>query len=484
MAPNQLVFGNGSNEVIQLLIAAFLGPGEEVITSQPTFLVYQKAVQAQGGVNRVVPLVDMHHDLDAIAGQITKKTRLIFLDNPNNPCGTVFSNEAFAAFLDKVPDQVIVALDEAYVDFVEPGLRIDARDYLKHRVPVVALRTFSKAYGLAGLRVGYGLMHADIADYLHRVRQPFNVNLPAQAGALAALGDDEHYEKTIAFTREGIAWLSSEVEKLGCRPFPTQTNFFLIDVKADGKKLYEALLHQGVIVRPMNAYGYPTYIRITVGLPAENQALHQGPDHGAWRGGPCLTPKPSSPSTAPRAPEKARSAGGWPRSSILPIWTPAPCTGRWASPWNGSPLIWPTRPALKKCLADIELTLTPNGDDDVRVLLNGEDVSQAIRTPEMGLVASRVSANPLVREKLTGLQRQLGEKGGIVAEGRDMGTVVFPKAPCKFFLNASPEERARRRQAQLAEKGQTVDYQELLDQISKRDYDDSRRELAPLKPAA
>ena len=139
--------------------------------------------------------------------------------------------------------------------------------------------------------------------------------------------------------------------------------------------------------------------------------------------------------------------------------------------------------ALAQCLAKIELTLVPNGDDDVRVLLGDEDSSQAIRTPEMALVASRVSANPLVREKLTALQRQLGEKGGIVAEGRDMGTVVFPKAACKFFLNASAEERARRRQAQLAEKGQTVDYQEILDQISKRDYDDSRRALAPLKPA-
>ena len=140
-------------------------------------------------------------------------------------------------------------------------------------------------------------------------------------------------------------------------------------------------------------------------------------------------------------------------------------------------------PALAQCLAAVELTLVPNGDDDVRVLLGGEDISLAIRTPEMALVASRVSANPLVREKLTAMQRQLGEKGGIVAEGRDMGTVVFPKAPCKFFLNASAEERARRRQTQLAEKGQSVDYQEILDQISKRDYDDSRRELAPLKPA-
>jgi CMP/dCMP kinase len=140
--------------------------------------------------------------------------------------------------------------------------------------------------------------------------------------------------------------------------------------------------------------------------------------------------------------------------------------------------------SLAQCLAAIELTLVPNGDDDVRVLLNGEDVSQAIRTPEMGLIASRVSANPLVREKLTALQRQLGEKGGLVAEGRDMGTVVFPQAPYKFFLDASAEVRARRRQKQMAEKGQSVDYQEILDQIRKRDYDDSRRELAPLKPAA
>lgn len=139
--------------------------------------------------------------------------------------------------------------------------------------------------------------------------------------------------------------------------------------------------------------------------------------------------------------------------------------------------------SLIKCLDAVELTLIPNGDDDVLVMLNGEDVSRAIRTPEMGLVASRVSANPVVREKLTALQRQLGEKGGIVAEGRDMGTVVFPQATGKFFLNASAEERARRRQKQLAEKGQTVDYQEILDQINKRDYDDSRRQHAPLKAA-
>ena len=271
VAPQELVFGNGSNEIIELIVNTFLSPGDVVITSHPTFLVYQKMVQARGGVNRVVKLADMHHDLDAIAAAISDKTRLIFLDNPNNPTGTVFTPAQFEAFLARVPESVIVVLDEAYVDFVEPAIRMDARKYLNGSPAVVALRTFSKAYGLAGLRIGYGLMNREVAGYINRVRQPFNVNTLAQLGARGALADDDHYNKTYQLTKEGIAWLDGEVTALGCKVFPTQTTFFLIDVGMDCKKLYEAMLHQGVIVRPMAAYDYPSYIRITVGLPAENQ---------------------------------------------------------------------------------------------------------------------------------------------------------------------------------------------------------------------
>jgi len=271
--PEELVFGNGSNEIIELLVSTFLSPGEEVITSHPTFLVYQKMVQAQGGVNRVVPLKNLRHDLDAIAALVTDKTRLIFLDNPNNPTGTIFSPREFEDFLAKVPETVIVVLDEAYLDFVDAGQRIDARAFLQHPTPVVALRTFSKAYGLAGLRVGYGLMRAEIAGYLHRLRQPFNVNSLAQVGALACLDDEEHYRNTLAMTRDGMAWLHQEIAKLGCRPLGSQANFFLVDVGVKGKLLYEKLLSRGVIVRPMDAYGFPDYIRITVGLPEENQRL-------------------------------------------------------------------------------------------------------------------------------------------------------------------------------------------------------------------
>jgi len=290
VAPEELVFGNGSNEVIELLIAAFLEPGDEVVTSQPTFLVYQTMVQARGGVNRVVPLKEIApgaaltssggglplglvHDLEGILAQINERTRLIFLDNPNNPTGTIFGRTEFNGFLARVPEEVIVVLDEAYVDFVDHPERIDVRRYLGHKTPVVGLRTFSKAYGLAGLRIGYGVLHRELAGYLHRVRQPFNVNLPAQVGALAALDDDEHYRLTLEHTHDSVAWLVRKITALGCRVFDTHTNFFLVDVGSDGKGFYEAMLYQGVIVRPMTAYGYPGFIRITVGTDAENRRL-------------------------------------------------------------------------------------------------------------------------------------------------------------------------------------------------------------------
>jgi len=268
---DDIMVGNGSNEIIGLLVAAFVQPGEEVITSHPTFLMYQKFVQIQGGTNKVVELQEMQHDLEGIRAAVTDKTRLIFLDIPNNPTGTVVDKETFDTFLKQLPEHVIVALDEAYVDFVDPEVRIDAQSYIKQQKPVVALRTFSKAYGLSGLRLGYGLMPAEIANYLDRVRQPFNVNSLAQTGGVAALQDDEYYQLTLQRTRQGIFWLSQEVAKLGCRPLPTHTNFFLIDIGGEAKKLYEHMLHKGVIVRPMQAYGYPNFIRITVGQEHENQ---------------------------------------------------------------------------------------------------------------------------------------------------------------------------------------------------------------------
>ncbi|MGD9948818.1 MAG: histidinol-phosphate transaminase [Desulfobulbus sp.] len=273
-APEEIVLGSGSNEVIEFLVKAFVGTGDMVITSHPSFLMYQKFVQVRGGENVVLPLKEMRHDLEAIAARVTDRTRLIFIDNPNNPTGTLISREEFDRFLRSLPQSVIVVVDEAYVDFVDAKERIDILGYIRdcESIPaVVSLRTFSKAFGLAGLRVGFGIMHREVASLLHRVRQPFNINLPAQAGALAALSDVAHYQRTLTGTSEGRAWLSTEVAKLGCTPYPSYTNFFLIDVKGDATKLYEAMLYKGVIVRSMKAYGYPEFIRITVGTEAENQ---------------------------------------------------------------------------------------------------------------------------------------------------------------------------------------------------------------------
>ena len=273
VAPEQLVFGNGSNEVIEFLVKAFVKEDDEVITSHPSFLMYQKFVQIRGGRNQVVELRDMHHDLDRIASLVSPKTRLIFIDNPNNPTGNLLSREWLSDFLAGLPDNVIVVLDEAYIDFVDQDHLYDTLALIEERQDrcgVVLLRTFSKAYGLAGLRIGFGIMAAPLADCLQKVRQPFNINLIAQQGALAALGDREFYLYTLSKTAAGKRFLMEGVEKLGCRPFASQTNFFLIDVHTDATILYEAMLRKGVIIRSMKAYGFETYIRVNVGTDEEN----------------------------------------------------------------------------------------------------------------------------------------------------------------------------------------------------------------------
>lgn len=272
--PEEIVLGNGSNEIIEFLVKAFVREGDEVITSHPSFLMYQKFVQVRGGVNRVLPLKGMHHDLEAILEAVTDRTRLIFIDDPNNPTGTYIEAERLASFLNAVPESVIVVLDQAYVDFMDENL-ITPIDSLigksEGRCPVVLLRTFSKAYGLSGLRVGFGLMAAEVAQSLHKVRQPFNINSLAQAGALAALEDDDYFEETVRKTRAGMNYLMEKLASMGCTCYPSQTNFFLIDLAREADPLYEAMLYKGVIVRSMRAYGFPTFIRITVGTREENE---------------------------------------------------------------------------------------------------------------------------------------------------------------------------------------------------------------------
>ncbi|MBE9532056.1 MAG: aminotransferase class I/II-fold pyridoxal phosphate-dependent enzyme, partial [Proteobacteria bacterium] len=262
--------GNGSNEVIEQLINVF-GVGGEVVYPEPSFAVYPIAVKAHGAKGVSVPLKDgFKIDLEAIAKSITTDTRLVFIANPNNPTGTMVGAKEFDAFMEQVPDSVIVCMDEAYAEYVTSDDYPDTLKYVKEGRRIIGLRTFSKIYGLAGLRVGYGFAPAEIIGYLERVRQPFNVNSLALAAALGAIDDDEHVHMSREVNAAGLEYLYSELDRLKVEYVPTQANFFLIKV-GDGKGVYGGLLKLGVIVRPMASYGLGEYIRVTVGLVEENE---------------------------------------------------------------------------------------------------------------------------------------------------------------------------------------------------------------------
>jgi histidinol-phosphate aminotransferase len=273
LASGEVFVGNGSNEVIELLVKAFVSEGDQVITSHPSYVMYRNFVKMSSGDNVLVPLKKMSHDLSSILAGITDKTRLVFLDNPNNPTGTSIEPVKLYTFLSKVPEDVIVVLDQAYVEYMESDQQVDVYSLIKNvkaRCPVVSVRTFSHAYGLSGLRVGFGLMPEEIAFCLHKVRQPYNVNGIAQLAAQAALEDDAYLLTIIERTWAARDFLRSELVKCGCVSYPSQTNFILVDVQGKADPLCEAMLHKGVIIRSLRSYGFPDCIRVSVGTEEEN----------------------------------------------------------------------------------------------------------------------------------------------------------------------------------------------------------------------
>jgi len=271
VAPGNIVLGNGSDEIIGMLARVLLRPGEEVIMNDPSFSMYAIMTRLSEAVPVQVPLVDKAVDLETIAAAVTPRTRLIFLTNPHNPTGSAFTGAQLEKFLAAVPETVTIVMDEAYVEFAREGQCADSRRFFDDRRLLVTLRTFSKAYGLAGLRVGYGIMPAELAELLNRVRQPFNVNSLAQAAALAALDDTDFLDHTRRTVQEGLENLAAAMTDMGLTCFPTQANFMLVDVQTDADSIFEKLLEAGVIVRSMVSYGYPTCLRITAGLPGENE---------------------------------------------------------------------------------------------------------------------------------------------------------------------------------------------------------------------
>jgi len=269
--PENLILGNGSNEVLQVIGETFVEPGDEIVYAEQAFVVYMlvsKVCQAKAVTS---PLKDYTHDLEAMADCITDKTKVIFIANPNNPTGTMVTASQVEKFMKLVPDDVLVAFDEAYYEYVERGDVPQTLKYVHDGRNVIVLRTFSKIYGLAGLRIGYGIANEKIIEIMNRVRQPFNANLIAQAAARASLKDEEHVTRSRRVNNEGKVYLYGKLEKIGLDYVPSEANFVLVHLGRQGKEVADELLKLGVIVRPVAGYDFPNSIRVTVGTPEENR---------------------------------------------------------------------------------------------------------------------------------------------------------------------------------------------------------------------
>ncbi|MCX7918552.1 MAG: histidinol-phosphate transaminase [bacterium] len=264
---DEIILGSGSDEIISMLAQTFISPGDEAVTSAFSFVRYEQAVQLMDGVMKFAPMREYTYDLPAIAKLITSKTKLVFIANPNNPTGTMVDKTAVAEFMENVPPEVLVVFDEAYYEYALSPEYPQTFDYFRQGKNVIILRTFSKIYGLAGFRVGYGFGKPELLNMLHKVRPPFNVNRMAQIAALASLDDDDHVTRSRETNQRGKEYLYAECARLGLEYVPTAANFILIKCKTDANRVFETLLRQGVIVRQIGA----EYIRVTIGTMPQNE---------------------------------------------------------------------------------------------------------------------------------------------------------------------------------------------------------------------
>ncbi len=270
VAADQITLGNGSNEILELLARAFLTPSLEVLFSQHAFAVYPIVTQAVGATAVVIPALNYGYDLNAMAKRVNQNTRLVFIANPNNPTGTILGKAGLENFISNLPKHCLCVLDEAYYEYINENLRVNSIEWLKTYPNLIITRTFSKAYGLAGLRIGYSLSSPEIADILNRVRQPFNVNSLALVAAESALADKEYLNQTVNLNAQGMQQLTHGFQNLGLTWIPSSGNFVSVDMCRSAQPIYEALLQKGVIVRPVANYEMPNHLRITVGTLDEN----------------------------------------------------------------------------------------------------------------------------------------------------------------------------------------------------------------------
>lgn len=270
---DQLLFGNGSDELIKMIAETFLNQKEEVIYAVPSFAEYDFATKVMAGTSVPVSMTDYRHDLTAMREAITDNTKLIFVCNPNNPTGTIVTKDEVDDFMKAMPENVVVVFDQAYLEYVTDLDYPDCLNYVREGRNVILLRTFSKVYGLAGLRIGYAIARPELISLISRVKEPFNVNSIAQIGAIEALRDQDHVARCVESNNQQKRWLVEQFEKLDLDYIPTETNFLMIDIEMDSKACFTELLKQGVIVRTGDIFNMPTWLRITIGTESENERL-------------------------------------------------------------------------------------------------------------------------------------------------------------------------------------------------------------------
>jgi histidinol-phosphate aminotransferase len=269
----RIILGNGANDLVELVVKTFAGPGDNVVSGHPSFIMYEIAARIMDAEYRAVPLRDYRFDLPAMADAVDERTRVVLIANPNNPTGTIVTRAEVAEFLGKLPPHVLVVLDEAYFDFVTAEDYPDGLDYVRQGMPVMAMRSFSKNYGLAGLRLGWAAAAPEIVGPMHRIRQPFNANRLAQVAAVAALEDDEHLARSREMVVKGRAQFYAGLAELGVAYVPTQANFVLINLGREAMPVFQELMKLGVIVRPMAGWGLPESIRVSIGTAADNDVF-------------------------------------------------------------------------------------------------------------------------------------------------------------------------------------------------------------------
>ena len=272
---DEILVGNGSNEVIEIVARTYLDSGDEAVYGRHAFIVYPLVAQAVGASRVVSPMPELVHDLEDMLSRITKKTKMVFIANPNNPTGTIVRRDEFEWFLERVPEGVIVLVDEAYFEYVDDPMYPDSLRYRETGCSLVTVRTFSKIHGLAGLRVGYAVASRETVSYLNRVREPFNVNSAAQAAACAALDDEEHVRRSTEHNRREREYFRARLAELGVAHTDSHANFFLVELGRDPAPVYDALLRDGVITRPVGGYGLGTHLRVSFGLREENERFFE-----------------------------------------------------------------------------------------------------------------------------------------------------------------------------------------------------------------